>query len=140
MEILLFPITLVCSCLPVFLSPADKLVGRLILGLQRRNVSQGLILLNLSSDHFIFYPRSRILQQKCLVAFFFPVLFFCCCFLRFLQSSLCWFLLFNSLLGCCFSWGLLSPVLSHSPWWDEVYFHSVITSLFPTTIILLSCL
>lgn len=55
----------------MFLSPADKLVGRLILGLQRRNVSEGLILLNLSSDHFIFYPRSRILQQKCLVAFFF---------------------------------------------------------------------
>lgn len=47
LEILLFPIIPTCSCLPVILSPADKLLQRLILCLQRRNVSEDLVLLNL---------------------------------------------------------------------------------------------
>lgn len=59
-------------CLPAFLSPGDRLVERLILRLQRRNVSEGLVLLRLFSDHLLSSSSWKCASAAEMFSGFFP--------------------------------------------------------------------
>lgn len=82
-KIIHLEITPVCFSLPAFLSPGDRLVERLILRLQRRNVSEGLVLLNLFSDHLLSSSPWRCASAAEKFSGFFHLKYFCAFLLDF---------------------------------------------------------